>query len=175
MSDRSNQAPAAVEPRTSDGTPEAAVSPRSSPPTGPRPDALAATPPNPAGFSVQDFLSGSDTRLRDLLAFGMAVEAGRSSGADGIGEFRRRAEADLEAHAFRVLHNQAEAIRRQAMDDQLARLPRGMSFFGVVLATMVGTALCVLVLALIWLAAPNAFGELHAYLAQLSAQFRPGF
>jgi hypothetical protein len=174
MNDRKDQAPAAAESRTSDATPEAAVSPRSSPPTGPRPDARAATPPNPAAFSLQDFLSGSDTRLRDLLAFGMAVEAGRLSGAEGVGELRRRAEADLEAHAFRVLHNQAEAIRRQAMDDQLARLPRGVSFFGVVLATTVGIALCLLVLALIWLAAPSAFGELHAYLAQLAARFRSG-
>jgi hypothetical protein len=172
MSDRTNQAPAAAENRTSEATPEDGAAPRPTPVVGPRPA------PRPAqggqAFGVKDFLTGEDTRLRDLLAFGMAVEAGRLSGPDGIAELRRKADADLEAHAFRVLHNQAESIRRQAVDDQLARMPRGQSFFGAVLATMVGVALFLAVLVLIWLAAPNLFGEFHAHLAQLAARFRSG-
>jgi hypothetical protein len=169
MSDRTNPAPAATETRTGDGTPEEGAAPRQAPVAGPRP----ALRPGEA-FGVKEFLTGEDTRLRDLLAFGMAVEAGRLSGPDGIAEFRRKADADLEAHAFRVLHNQAETIRRQAADDQLARLPRGQSFFGTVFATMVGIALFLTLLMLTWLAAPNLFDAFHAHLAQLAARLRSG-
>jgi hypothetical protein len=172
MSDRTNQAPAAIETRTSEAMPDDGAGPRPTPVAGSRPGPR----PVPAGqaFGVKDFLSGEDTRLRDLLAFGMAVEAGRLSGPEGIAELRRKADADLEAHAFRVLHNQAETIRRQALDEQLARMPRGQSFLGVVFATMAGITLFLAILVLIWLAAPNLFGDLHAHLAQLAARFRSG-
>jgi hypothetical protein len=172
MSDRTNQAPGAVDTRTGEAVPEEAA--------GPRPTAVAGPRPGPrpvqAGqaFGVKDFLSGDDTRLRDLLAFGMAVEAGRLSGPEGIAELRRKADAELEAYAFRVLHNQAETIRRQAVDEQLARMPRGQPFLGAVVANVAGIALFLAILVLIWLAAPNLFGELHAHLAQLAARFRPG-
>lgn len=112
--------------------------------------------------------------MRDLLAFGMAVEAGCPPGPDGIVDLRRKADAELEAHAFRQLHNQAETIRRQAMDDQLARLPRGLSFTGVVLATMAGLALTAVLLLLLWLVAPGLMGELLAHLAQLAARLHAG-
>lgn len=128
----------------------------------------------PAGFALRDFLSEGDHRLRDLLAFGMAVEAGRPLGPDGVPDFRRKAEAEIEAHAFRVLHNQAEAIRRQAIDDHLGRLPRGLSFSGTVLANLTSLAVALALVAVVWLAAPDAFGKLHAYLAQLAARFHAG-
>jgi hypothetical protein len=172
MSDRTNQAPAAVETGASEAMPDDGAASRPTPAAASRPGPR----PVQAGqaFGVKDFLSGEDTRLRDLLAFGMAVEAGRLSGPEGIAELRRKADADLEAHAFRVLHNQAETIRRQAVDDHLARMPRGQSFLGAVFATMAGIALFLAIVVLIWLASPNLFGELHAHLAQLAARFHPG-
>ncbi len=173
MSDRTDQAPAAVEPMAADAAPETGDAPRPLPSAGPR-SGRSGAPSGVQAFGLKEFLSGSDTRLRDLLAFGMAVEAGRPPGPDGIAELRRKADAELEAHAFRVLHNQAEAIRRQAMDDQLARLPRGQSFSGTVVATMAGMALFLALLTLFWLAAPQVFSELHAHLAQLAARLRSG-
>jgi hypothetical protein len=145
--------------------------PGSGAPPGPSP--LPNRPPEPAqpDIALGDFLSGSDVRLRDLLAFGMAVEAARPLGPDGVDGFRRKAEAELEAHAFRLLHNQAETIRRQAMDDQLARLPRGLSFSGVIAANLAALVLGGVLLLLAWLAAPGFFADLSAQLAQFLARF----
>jgi hypothetical protein len=143
-----------------------------SPDPAPPPNRPPETPqPN---IALNDFLSESDVRLRDLLAFGMAVEAGRPLGPDGVAGLRRKAEAELEAHAFRLLHNQAETIRRQAMDDQLARLPRGLSFSGVVAANLAALVLGLVVQTLAWLAAPGFFADLSAQLAQFLARFSVG-
>ncbi|MGG5822260.1 hypothetical protein [Falsiroseomonas sp. HW251] len=141
---------------------------------GPEPPPAAAAGRPAVGFALRDFLSDDDQRLRDLLAFGMAVQAGRPLGTDGVPDFRRKAEAELDAHAFRVLHNQAEAIRRQAVDDHLARFPRGLSFWGVVLANLASLVVALALIAVVWIAAPDVFGKLHAYLAQLAARFHAG-
>lgn len=167
MNNRTDQAAAAVETGISDGAPDG-VTPRPLPVAQPRP--MSA----PQSFGLSDFVAGDDTRLRDLLAFGMAVEAGRVPGPDGIPDLRRKADAELEAHAFRVLHNQAEQIRRQAVDDQLARMPRGLSFIGAALASAVGIVLFLAALAILWLAAPTLVAELPDYLAQLAARLHPG-
>jgi hypothetical protein len=104
----------------------------------------------------------------------MAVDAGRMPGPDGITDFRRKADADLEAYAFRVLHNQAEQIRRQAVDDHIARMPRGLSFIGAALATAVGILLFLALLTGLWLAVPTVFDDILAHLAQLAARLHPG-
>lgn len=126
-----------------------ATAPRASveTPEGPAPGASAGAarpnPPSPLpGVSLRDFLSGPDTRLRDLVAFGMAVEAGRPPGPEAIETLRRQAEADLQAHAFRLLHNQVETIRREAMDEQMARTrAASLGFGGAVLANLVALLL----------------------------------
>jgi hypothetical protein len=107
------------------------------------PPAGAARPvPPPPGVTLRDFLAGPETRMRDLLAFGLAVEAGRPPAPDAVETLRRQAEADLQAHAFRLLHNQVETIRREAMEEQMARM-RGASlgFGGAVVANLVALAL----------------------------------
>jgi hypothetical protein len=122
-------------------------------PGGPAP--VAAPPPDlPA---LPDFLGGSETRLRDLLAFGMAVEGGKPLPADGVEGLRRKADAELQAHAFRVLHNRVEAIRREAMDEQLARTARGVSFSSAVLANLLALLLVAAGVTLVWLASPHLF------------------
>jgi hypothetical protein len=124
----------------------------------------------PAVPAIGDFLATEETRLRDLLAYGMASAAGRV-GPDGIEGLRRKAEADLEAHAFRVLHNQVEVIRRQAMDEQSARMPRGASFGGAVLANLVALALAgAMAVGAVWLLAPGLFARLLQALSQLIAK-----
>jgi len=168
MNDSTDQTAAAVESRSSDGASAAPAGPR------PVPAAQARPTPAPLGVGLQDFLTSGETRLRDLLAFGLAVEAGRMPTSDGIVALHRKAEAELEAHAFRVMHNQAEQIRRQAVDDHIARAPKGLTVVGATFATMVGITLFLALLTLIWLAAPNLFGELLAHLAQLAARLHPG-
>ena len=112
--------------------------------------------------------------MRDLLAFGMAVESGQPPGPDGVDSLRRKAEGELEAYAFRLLHNQAETIRRQAMDEQIARLPRGISFSGAIAANLAALVLGGVLLLFAWLVAPDFFAELSAQLAQLLARFTVG-
>ena len=98
--------------------------------------------PTPAGPSLAAFRSGgADHRLRDLLAFAMATEAGRPLPADGVEALRRQADAELEAYAFRTLHNRVEAIRREAMDEQVARLRPTTGFFGLLLANLLATCI----------------------------------
>jgi hypothetical protein len=89
---------------------------------------------------LRDFLAGPETRLRDLLAFGMAAEGGRLP-PDGIEGLRRQADADLQAHAFRILHNQVETIRRQAVDEQIGRVRGGLGFGRAVLANLLALAI----------------------------------
>lgn len=124
-------------------------------------------PPTPA---LKDFIGSAETRLRDLLAFGMAAEAGRPPGPDGIEGLRRKADAELEAHAFRVLHNQVEAIRRQAMDEQLARTGRGLSFLGAVAANLAALLLGGALLLALLAYEPSVFTRAADHIAQLLAQ-----
>ncbi len=87
------------------------------------------------------FLGGPDTRLRDLIAFGMAAEAGRPVGPADIAALRQRAESELEVHAFRTLHNRVEAIRIEAMQEQVARLRGGPGLIRLVFANLLAIAL----------------------------------
>lgn len=160
MNDRTETAIKAAE----GGTDGEATTSRS----GAAPSRPAAAPP--AGPALGDFLGSEEHRLRDLLAYGMAVAAGRV-GPDGIEGMRRKAEADLEAHAFRVLHNQVEVIRRQAMDEERARIPRGASFGGAVLANLIALAIAGgLAAAAIWLIAPGLVERALQAIAQLLAK-----
>lgn len=124
-----------------------------------------AAGPVSAGPPLGAFLGAEETRLRDLIAFGMAAEAGRI-GPDGIEGLRRKAEAELHAHAFRLLHNEAERIRREGMDAERARAPRAGGFARLVAANLVALALFAAGL----LAALAADPALLPRLAQLAAK-----
>jgi hypothetical protein len=131
----------------------------------------AAVPPvaEPATVpALRDFLSTEDHRLRDLLAFGMAAEAGKPLGPDGVADARRKAEAELEAHAFRTLHNQLEAIRREAAAEQATRMARPMSLGRAVLANVVA----LLLVGAAGFVALTLDPELPARLAGLLAQLK---
>jgi hypothetical protein len=110
-----------------------------------------------AGPSLDAFRSGlADHRLRDLLAFAMAVEAGKPTGAEGVEALRRQADADLESYAFRTLHNRVEAIRREAIDEQIARSQPTTGFLGLVVANLVAIAIAAAGLAaLAWWLGPT--------------------
>jgi hypothetical protein len=138
------------------------------------PPRLNAVPP-PTGPVLGDFLAGQETRLRDLLAFAMAVEAGRPMPADGLDTLRRRADADLESYAFRVLHNQVEAIRRQAVDEQVGRVRRGLSFPATVVANLVALAIGGIAVLVASRIDPGFFTRLADQLAQLVAQLTARF
>jgi hypothetical protein len=126
----------------------------------------------PAGLDMRDFLAGGETRLRDLLAFGMAAEAGRLP-QDGVEGLRRKAEADLHDHAFRLLHNQIEEIRRHAVEEHRARSGGGLSFRGAVGANLLAFVLLALVGFLAWTADPEAIGDLVLQIAQFLARLTP--
>lgn len=118
----------------------------------------AAVPDPAAGPSLAAFRSGgADHRLRDLLAFAMATEAGRPLPADGVETLRRQADAELEAYAFRTLHNRVEAIRREAMDEQVARLRPTTGFLGLLLANLLATCIVagVILAGLAWWLGPT--------------------
>lgn len=129
----------------------------------------------PIGPSLAEFQAGEETRLRDLLAFAMAVEAGRPLGNDGVAVLRRRADADLEAYAFRVLHNQVETIRLDAMKEQLGRVRRGLSFWGALLANLLALAIAGAAVLVASRLDPQIFTRLADQLAQLVAQFTARF
>jgi hypothetical protein len=135
---------------------------------GTGPVGVTGLDPAPDLPSLRDFLATEDTRLRDLLAFGMAVQAGRPLGPDGVEGLRRTAEADLHAHAFRLLHNQVEEIRRQAVAEQLDRTPRPLGFSGAVLANLLGLALAGLMAGLALALDPTIPSRLAQMLARLA-------
>ena len=127
--------------------------------------------PPPAGPALRDFVGGAETRLRDLLAFGMASEGGRPTGPESVLDLRRKAEAELEAHAFRVLHNQVEAIRRQAVDEHLGKVRRGLSFPAAVLANLVALGLGAVLLLVAAGSDVPVLGPVADRIAQFLAQF----
>ena len=94
------------------------TAPRLVPPTAPRLDA---------------FQSGPETRLRDLLAFALAAEAGKPVAAGDIAALRQKAEAELHVNALRTLHNQVETLRLEAATEALSRAGRSLGF-GTLLA-----------------------------------------
>ncbi len=127
------------------------------------PGSGAALPPVPA---IGAFLAGDETRLRDLIAFGLAAEAGRI-GPDGIEGLRRKAEADLHAHAFRHLHNEVERIRREAVDEERGRAPRANGFLRLVLANLAALAGFTLLLIVLQAANPGLLTGLAHAIARL--------
>jgi hypothetical protein len=117
--------------------------------SGIRPTGPVTLAPLPAAPCLEDFITDrADDRLRDLLAFAMAVEAARPVEPETL---RRKAEAELQAHAFRTLHNQAEAIRLEAAKDQIARLRRGPGFLKLVLANLLAVTLVLGAAYALWL------------------------
>jgi hypothetical protein len=123
----------------------------------------AASPPLPA---IGAFLASEDTRLRDLLAFGLAAEAGRI-GPDGVEGLRRKAEAHLHAHAFRLLHNEVDRIRREAVDEERSRAPRAGGFLPQVLANLVALGAFALLLVALQAANPGLLTGLAQAIARL--------
>ncbi len=88
---------------------------------------------------LEDFLSGRpDDRLRDLLAFALAVEAGPPMDRPAL---HARAEAELEAMAFRRLHNQVETIRLEAAREQILRLRGGPGLATLILGNLIALGL----------------------------------
>jgi len=141
--------------------------PEAAPDSGARRDPAAA--PSPRAF-----LAGPETRLRDLLAYALAAEAGRPVAPAAIEELRNKAEAELQAHAFRVLHNQVETIRRDAVAEQMSRMSRGLSFSRVVIANLVAIAVAAVLALLMTLGEPPLLDALRDVLAQLLARLFAG-
>lgn len=127
------------------------------PPILPHPGAPVADHAGPRAVPAADlpapplsaFLAGAETRLRDLLAFGMAAEAGRPVGPAEVEALRRKADAELAAYAFRTLHNQAEAIRQQAVQEHFARL-RIPGFATLVAANLIALVAGAAIAFLLW-------------------------
>jgi hypothetical protein len=125
------------------------AAPRQAPP--PRPtEAIRAVEPSLPSPSA--FREGEETRLRDLLAFAMAADAAQPVGPGDIATFRQKAEAELHGHAFRILHNQVEAIRTDAVREGMQRSARGPGLIRLVFANLLAIALAV---GLGWLAWRN--------------------
>jgi len=148
----------------------AAAKPAQPQPTAPQPAAAEA----PTAPALRDFLAGPDTRLRDLVAFALAAEAGRPVPPAGVEGLRNKAEADLQAHAFRLLHNQVETIRREAVAEQMARMSRGLSFSGVVIANLLALAVAGVVALAATTGEPPLIQALRDVLAQLVARLFAG-
>lgn len=83
---------------------------------------------------------GQDTRLADLLAFGIAAERGDAVTPETVERARREAEAALSDFSFRYLHNTVEQVRRDAVAEHLGRLRQPPGFLRLVLANLVALA-----------------------------------
>ncbi len=99
------------------------------------------TPPDTLPPLSSFMAPGDDHRLRDLLAFAMAVEAGRPLAPGGLDGLRREADAALEAYAFRSLHNRVEEIRLAAVREHIGRLRAPPRFLTLVIANLVALLL----------------------------------
>ena len=86
---------------------------------------------------------GQDTRLADLLAFGIAAERGDAVTPEAVERAQREAEAALSDFAFRYLHNTVEQVRRDAVAEHLGRLRQPPGFLRLVLANLVALAVAV--------------------------------
>jgi hypothetical protein len=113
-----------------------------------------------AAFSA--FRSGDpEGRLRDLVAFGLAWEAAKPVAADEIPDFRRKAEAELHANAFRVLHNRVQEIRLEAMTEQAALSGAGAGYARLIVAQMIAMLLFAIGSVIVWwllIATPEQVG-----------------
>lgn len=133
--------------------------------------AAEAAPPPPA---LGDFLGTEETRLRDLLAFALAAEAGRAPTPAAMETLRHKAEADLHAHAFRLLHNQIETIRQQAIQEHFTRVSRGLSFSRVLIANLVAFAIIGVLALAMTSGEPSVLDQLRDGFAPLLARFLTG-
>jgi len=113
-----------------------------------RPEVSAT--PGAASLSPAAFLSGRDEdRVVDLLAFALAAEAGDPPGPATVTRRREEAIRTMTDHAFRLLHNRVEEIRRDALAERLAALRPPPGLLTLVLANLV--ALGVVGALLAWL------------------------
>ena len=95
-----------------------------------------APPPGPAAF-----LTGRpEDRVRDLLAFAMAADAGSADNERAIEGYRRKADAELTAHAMTILQTRVQEIRRDAAAQAMARAGRPVGFGLVFLAALLAAA-----------------------------------
>jgi hypothetical protein len=99
---------------------------------------------DPAAFRSDD----PEMRLRDMLAFAMAADSGGA--APDITGLRQKAEGELNAFAFRLLHNRVDEIRREAMQEQIAGMRPTLSFATLVAANAVALVAAGLIGALLW-------------------------
>ena len=142
-------APPAAAARPAPPPPSTAPGPDAPPPAAARP--AAPTPAASSAPSIEAFLSpGGAHRLRDLVAFGMAVEVGKPATPDAVDTLRRQADAELEAYAFRSLHNRVEEIRRSAIDEQLGKLRQTPGFQGIIVANLVAMIAAAMIALLLW-------------------------
>lgn len=117
---------------------------------GSRAGDAAIRPVEPPLPVPQAFMAGEETRVRDLLAFALAAEAAKPVGAGEIASFRAKAEAELEAHAFRSLHNRVEAIRSEAMQEGIMRMRGGPGLPRLVIANLVAFGIGAAIVAFAW-------------------------
>lgn len=131
-----------------------------------------APPPAPG---PKAFLTGRpEDRVRDLLAFAMAAEAGRALPPAAVEALRQKAEAELHDHAFRLLHNQVATIRQQAVQEHLTGVSRGLSFSRVLIANLVALAIAAVLALLATSGEPSILDRLRDGSAQLLARFLTG-
>jgi hypothetical protein len=117
----------------------------------PAPAAAAPTPgpwPTPILDPAAFRSDNPEMRLRDMLAFAMAAEAGGA--APDVAGLRHKAEGELNAFAYRLLHNRVEEIRREAMQEQIAGMRPTLSFATLVTANAVALILAGMAGALLW-------------------------
>ncbi len=98
--------------------------------------------PNPAAFEIgQHSGQPEEQRLANLLAFAMATERREVPNPDTVARLRREAEGALCDHAFRYLHNNIEQLQRDAVTQQLGRLPRPPGMIRLVAANLIALAI----------------------------------
>jgi hypothetical protein len=159
MSDSETRAAPPVPAEAADEAPPApALAPRAEPRPAlpaaqPLPAATATAPTpgpwptpllDPAAFRSDD----PEMRLRDMLAFAMAADSGGA--APDITGLRQKAEGELNAYAFRLLHNRVEEIRREAMQEQIAGMRPTLGFATLVAANAVALVAAGVIGALAW-------------------------
>lgn len=117
----------------------------------PRPDAFVSALPR-------------DSRLQGLLAFALAAEGGDAVATPEVVRSRSaEAERLLTEHAYRLLHNRVDEIRRDAVAEHMAALRPPLGFWGVAAACL--AALAVFGLGALWLVAhPQALASAVALL-----------
>lgn len=129
--------------------PPAGAAPSSGPTPGHTPGHTPGPWPTPLLDPAALRSNDPEMRLRDLLVFGYAAEAGTA--APDIPALRLRAEGELNAFAYRLLHNRVEEIRREAMQEQIAGMRPTLGFATLVAANALGLVAAGLAGALLWL------------------------